>query len=506
MVRVDNIKSAGNVVPDPGILLPDGSASDPSLAFVSDPSSGLFYSGGANNRVMVTSNGTTVMQFDQTGVYASKPVYVADGTEANPGLSFTNARDVGFYVPQAHTVSIVGEGTTIATFYGASPSLGFTDPGIVSLYDFDTDIKDDVSGYDLTDTGGTLLVTNVLGDAGKTIDNAASFAGTSALYSTAAGLMNFTNNTAMTLAFVFRSTDTTLNRGILQFHFGGSTHRLRIAQESGAIRVLLDKGSNYLGFFTPAISINVWYHIVLVIDNADIQPVRLYLNTVEPLLTYDIGTSVTLYQDFTSSEFALGAFTSGLSGPVQGQVAYVTLSTTVWDSTIINAHYNSVFVIGATALAEFPQDVRMEQDCYMISGAAQGLIMHSNASGLMQWDAIAYPFSTNTGVLSLNIVTPSGLLCTGTYNAVEAHGIISLDFINVDNFAATIDIDMNALTGRNIASCHGTVSFSTNGAVNYTGYIVQQVDNMRVIFNNGFVVPGGANAATLKGVFHIIFV
>src|SRR5690606_14184426 len=68
-----NLYLSGDIVLDE-LLLADGSAADPSLAFVSSPNTGLYYT---SNKLNFTTNGTKRMDVASTGLALTVPILLS---------------------------------------------------------------------------------------------------------------------------------------------------------------------------------------------------------------------------------------------------------------------------------------------------------------------------------------------------------------------------------------------------------------------------------------------
>ena len=85
--------------------VPDGTAAAPAIAFESDDGNGIFLS--TTDTVGIATNGSSRMTVSTTAVTSTLPVIVPDGTAAAPSVAFTGSgTDTGIYSPGADQVAV----------------------------------------------------------------------------------------------------------------------------------------------------------------------------------------------------------------------------------------------------------------------------------------------------------------------------------------------------------------------------------------------------------------
>jgi hypothetical protein len=85
--------------------VPDGTAAAPAIAFESDDGNGIFLS--TTDTVGIATNGSSRMTVSTTAVTSTLPVIVPDGTAAAPSVAFTGSgTDTGIYSPGVDQVAI----------------------------------------------------------------------------------------------------------------------------------------------------------------------------------------------------------------------------------------------------------------------------------------------------------------------------------------------------------------------------------------------------------------
>jgi hypothetical protein len=90
--------------------VPDGTAAAPAIAFESDDGNGIFLS--TTDTVGIATNGSSRMTVSTTAVTSTLPVIVPDGTAAAPSVAFTGSgTDTGVYSPGVDQVAISTGGT-----------------------------------------------------------------------------------------------------------------------------------------------------------------------------------------------------------------------------------------------------------------------------------------------------------------------------------------------------------------------------------------------------------
>lgn len=95
-------------------LGPNGTASLPSISFVSDPDTGLFRAGA--NAMALVSNGITVAVVNSSG--ANPTFQIEDGGVAIPGLGFDNDPDTGLYRQGANIPAMTAGGAVSMSWNG----------------------------------------------------------------------------------------------------------------------------------------------------------------------------------------------------------------------------------------------------------------------------------------------------------------------------------------------------------------------------------------------------
>jgi hypothetical protein len=89
--------------------VPDGTAAAPAIAFESDDGNGIFLS--TTDTVGIATNGSSRMTVSTTAVTSTLPVIVPDGTAAAPSVAFTGSgTDTGIYSPGIDQVAVATNG------------------------------------------------------------------------------------------------------------------------------------------------------------------------------------------------------------------------------------------------------------------------------------------------------------------------------------------------------------------------------------------------------------
>jgi len=102
--------------------VPDGTAAAPAIAFESDDGNGIFLS--TTDTVGIATNGSSRMTVSTTAVTSTLPVIVPDGTAAAPSVAFTGSgTDTGFYSAAANTLA-ASTGGTNALYIDSSQRVG----------------------------------------------------------------------------------------------------------------------------------------------------------------------------------------------------------------------------------------------------------------------------------------------------------------------------------------------------------------------------------------------
>ena len=99
------------------IQVQNGSASAASYSFTADPDTGIYHSN--VNELSITTGGTTRLSILNNQVSLSVPIYVSNGSSANPSYSFSSDPDTGVYQSAANEVSFGTNGVRRVTAYNA---------------------------------------------------------------------------------------------------------------------------------------------------------------------------------------------------------------------------------------------------------------------------------------------------------------------------------------------------------------------------------------------------
>ena len=93
----------------------DGTATLPSISFISDTDTGIFRAG--TNNLSISAGGSTKLQISSSGIYLTgDEVYIGDGSATTPSLAFNSDQDTGFYRPGTDQLGIAAGGATAAIF------------------------------------------------------------------------------------------------------------------------------------------------------------------------------------------------------------------------------------------------------------------------------------------------------------------------------------------------------------------------------------------------------
>jgi hypothetical protein len=105
--------STTNIAPSLPIYAPDGSVSAPSYSFGSGTNTGMYSSGGVDIRL--TTAGTTRLTISATAAVATVPFFAPDGSNTNPSVAFTNDPDTGLYSVGSNSLGLTTSGTLRVT-------------------------------------------------------------------------------------------------------------------------------------------------------------------------------------------------------------------------------------------------------------------------------------------------------------------------------------------------------------------------------------------------------
>lgn len=121
-----NVGSAGDVTTNGKLSLSNGSVTDPSLTFNSDPNTGFYWSGA--DLIRVSTGGV------QSAIFAADRFLISNGAVSSPGLQFISDQNTGIYSVSADVLGIATGGaqrasisTTTANFTGkiTSDQMGY---------------------------------------------------------------------------------------------------------------------------------------------------------------------------------------------------------------------------------------------------------------------------------------------------------------------------------------------------------------------------------------------
>lgn len=139
------------------LLIPDGTQTDPSLAFESDSNTGLARP--SNDRLGLVAGGNMVVEIDSTGVITTARFVAGAGTEGNPSVYRAGDSNTGLWLKENDELGLVAGGNEIlgvdtsgvtvdgdlsvtGTILGGSEITGLTNPLIANL---------DADGYEIQD-------------------------------------------------------------------------------------------------------------------------------------------------------------------------------------------------------------------------------------------------------------------------------------------------------------------------------------------------------------------
>jgi hypothetical protein len=116
--------------------VPDGTAAAPAIAFESDDGNGIFLS--TTDTVGIATNGSSRMTVSTTAVTSTLPVIVPDGTAAAPSVAFTGSgTDTGIYSPGVDQVAI-STGGSGRLFIDSNGNVGV---GISSIPNYNANLR-----------------------------------------------------------------------------------------------------------------------------------------------------------------------------------------------------------------------------------------------------------------------------------------------------------------------------------------------------------------------------
>jgi hypothetical protein len=127
--------------------VPDGTAAAPAIAFESDDGNGIFLS--TTDTVGIATNGSSRMTVSTTAVTSTLPVIVPDGTAAAPSVAFTGSgTDTGIYSPGVDQVAVATNGAQRITVDASGRLLVGTSTARSNFYNGSTDPRVQVEGTD----------------------------------------------------------------------------------------------------------------------------------------------------------------------------------------------------------------------------------------------------------------------------------------------------------------------------------------------------------------------
>lgn len=94
---------------DGTVLIPDGSAANPSIHPTSDPNTGLFKP--SADQLAISCGGTAKLTVSTTAITTTEPILFPDANASLPSITFGSDTDTGFYKPAANTIGASTNGT-----------------------------------------------------------------------------------------------------------------------------------------------------------------------------------------------------------------------------------------------------------------------------------------------------------------------------------------------------------------------------------------------------------
>jgi hypothetical protein len=95
------------------LLVVDGTVSNPSVGFISEPTTGIYHSG--NHLIDFTINGVEKVQLSDTSINSYIDVKVPDGTSAAPSYTFNSDATTGMFLNAIGNVGLVAGGSNIVS-------------------------------------------------------------------------------------------------------------------------------------------------------------------------------------------------------------------------------------------------------------------------------------------------------------------------------------------------------------------------------------------------------
>lgn len=114
--------STNNVTANKLLFLQDGLVSTPSLAFVSDTSTGIYRS--AASTINFATNGTSRLVLNTASLTLTLPILAADGSVSAPSLSFSADTNTGIYRSAADTLDFACNGANIVSLTTTNAKIG----------------------------------------------------------------------------------------------------------------------------------------------------------------------------------------------------------------------------------------------------------------------------------------------------------------------------------------------------------------------------------------------
>jgi hypothetical protein len=194
-----------NVVLSRALLAPDGTDATPALAFSSDPDTGLYLS--ASNRLAISAGGTRVAAFT-TNVVLDRALLAPDGAVAAPSLAFSNDPDTGFYRTGTNAFAASAGGTAVITV--TSQFVSVPSPAGLRYYNPYAASMEMSGPTQVVGNGTTVIFATPLYDTGGLISSPTAMTVTrSGVYSifTMGGFQNSTGGTLRRIS-IFKNGDT----------------------------------------------------------------------------------------------------------------------------------------------------------------------------------------------------------------------------------------------------------------------------------------------------------